>query len=86
MDTLLLVALAVLVVAALIFLVRIVVGPSLPDRVVAVDGMVTTMVAAILVQSIRTSTTLYLDTAVVVAFIGFVGTSAAARLVERKGS
>jgi multicomponent Na+:H+ antiporter subunit F len=67
------------------FLVRAVIGPSLADRVVAIDGLVVTIVAIILVGSIRADTAWFLDVAVVVALVGFLGTTAGARFIERRG-
>lgn len=67
------------------FLARAIGGPSLADRVIAVDGLVVTIVAAIVLHSIRADTDRYLDVALVVAFIGFVGTTAGARFIERRG-
>jgi multicomponent Na+:H+ antiporter subunit F len=67
------------------FVVRAVTGPSLADRVVAIDGLVVSIVAAILVNSIRTDTAWFLDVAVAVALVGFVGTTAGARFIERRG-
>lgn len=78
-------ALVLLAVGGACFLVRAVTGPSLADRVVAVDGLVMTIVGAILTSSIRTGTTLFLDVALVVAVIGFVGATAGARFIERRG-
>lgn len=67
------------------FLARAVIGPSLADRVVAVDGLVVSIVALILLNSIRIDAAWFLDVAVVVAFVGFLGTSAGARFIERRG-
>ena len=67
------------------FLCRIVLGPSLADRVVAVDGLVVTIVGAIILNSIRTESDWFLDVALVVAFVGFVGTTAGGRFIERRG-
>jgi multicomponent Na+:H+ antiporter subunit F len=78
-------ALVLLVVGGACFLVRAVTGPSLADRVVAVDGLVVTTVAAILVNSIRVDSSFFVDVGVVAAFIGFVGTTAGARFIERRG-
>ena len=78
-------AMMVLVAGAACFLVRAVVGPSLADRVVAIDALVVTIVAIILVQSIRTDSSWFLGVAVVVALVGFVGTTAGARFIERRG-
>lgn len=79
------VAAAALVVAAACFVARAVAGPSLADRIVAIDGLVVTLVGLTLVRSMRTGSTSFLAVAVVVAFIGFVGTAAAARFVEQRG-
>lgn len=78
-------AAVLLVMASFCFMVRVVVGPSLADRIVALDGLVITAVAAIVLNSIWHDTDLYLDVALVVAFIGFVGTTAGARFIERRG-
>jgi multicomponent Na+:H+ antiporter subunit F len=78
-------ALVLLALGGACFVGRAIVGPSLADRVVAVDSLVITIVAAILLISIRIDSTEFLDVAVVAAFIGFVGTTAAARFIERRG-
>jgi multicomponent Na+:H+ antiporter subunit F len=67
------------------FLIRALLGPTLADRVVAIDGLVVTIVAVTILNAIRTDSRWFLDVAVVVAIIGFVGTSAAARFIERRG-
>jgi multisubunit Na+/H+ antiporter MnhF subunit len=67
------------------FFCRIVMGPSLADRVIAVDGLVVTIVAAIILNAIRTESDWFLDVALVVAFVGFVGTTAGGRFIERRG-
>lgn len=78
-------AAVLLALAGVCFLTRVVVGPSLADRLVALDGLVISIVAAIVLHSIRRDTGAYLDVALVVAFIGFVGTIAGARFIERRG-
>ena len=79
------IATVLLTVAGACFLVRVIAGPSLADRIVALDGLVVTIVAAIVVHSIRRDVDWFLDVALVVAFIGFVGTTAGARFIERRG-
>ncbi len=78
-------AVVLLVLAGACFLARAIRGPSLADRVVAVDGLVVTIVAAIVLHSIRRDTDRFLDVALVVALIGFVATTASARFIERRG-
>jgi multicomponent Na+:H+ antiporter subunit F len=80
-----LLAMILLMLGGACFVVRAIVGPSLADRVVAVDGLVVTMVSAVILDSIRSGTSWFLDAALVVAFVGFVGTAAGARFIERRG-
>lgn len=80
------VALLILVAGGACFLWRAVRGPSLADRIVALDGLIVTILAAILCYSIRVDTDKFLDVAVVVGFVGFVGTTAGARFIEQRGA
>jgi multicomponent Na+:H+ antiporter subunit F len=80
------VAAAVLLVAAgLCFLCRAVLGPSLADRIVALDGFVVVIVSGIVVHAAYFRTARFVDVALVVAFVGFVGTVAGARFIQQRG-
>lgn len=79
-------ALVLLAVGGVGFVVRAVIGPSLADRLVAVDGLVVCMVLAVVIRSIRLGRDVDLDVALVVAFVGFLGTTAGARFIERRGA
>lgn len=74
-----------LILAGACFLARVIIGPSLADRVIAIDGLVVTIVGGILLNSIRVGSSWFLDVAVVAALVGFLGTAAAARFIERRG-
>jgi len=76
-------ALAILAVAALLAFVRVVRGPTLPDRVVAIDLIGILIVGMIVVGAAETGERAFLDVAIVFALISFVGTVAYARYVER---
>lgn len=56
--------------------------PCLADRVVALDGVLTTVALTIIANSARTDSTKYLVVAVVVALVAFVGTVIYARFIE----
>jgi multisubunit Na+/H+ antiporter MnhF subunit len=75
----------ILSLAALGFVVRILRGPTLSDRVVALDGLLTVSVLGIAVYAVNSGSAFALDAMVVVAFVGFVGTSVVARYIERRG-
>ncbi len=79
------VAFAGLVLSALLCLVRLARGPSLADRVVALDALVLVVVSGIAVHAVRTGDGTYLDVLVVVALLGFVGTVTVARFIEWRG-
>lgn len=80
------VAYGLLLVGGIGFLWRALRGPSIADRLVAVDGLVAAVVAAVIVDAIDHGTPRFLDVAVVVALVGFLGTSAGARFIERRGA
>lgn len=79
------IALALLSIAALAFLVRLLMGPSLPDRIIALDGLVSTVTGGVIVTAARTDAGFDIDIVLVVALVGFVGTGVLARFVERRG-
>lgn len=76
------VAFALLGLAAMGFLHRLFVGPSLGDRVIALDGTLLLAVSALAVESARTGRGTFVDALVVVGLLGFVGTGVAARYIE----
>ena len=77
------VSLAILGVALVVSFVRLAKGPTLPDRVVAMDLIGVLVVGLIVVLAGWTGVRATLDAAVVIALIGFVGTVAYATYVER---
>lgn len=79
------VAQVLLVVAGGLFVFRLLRGPSLADRVVALDALVVTIVAGTLLHAVRTDSAWFVNLALIVGFVGFVGASAAARFIERRG-
>lgn len=77
------VALGLIVIAVLLGFVRLVKGPSMPDRVVALDMMTVVIVAFCGLASIRYNEPAFLDVALVLALVGFLATVALARFAER---
>ncbi|MEM9270126.1 MAG: cation:proton antiporter [Pseudomonadota bacterium] len=61
-------------------------GPSLPDRVVALDMMTVAIVAFCGLAAVRASEPAFLDVALVLALVGFLATVALARFAERQAS
>jgi multicomponent Na+:H+ antiporter subunit F len=78
-------SLVLLTVALATFMYRVLRGPSVPDRVVALDGVLSVVVSGIIVAAARADSGITLSTVLVVSLVGFVGTVALGRFVERRG-
>ncbi len=79
-------ALVITAVAAILFIARMLRGPALADRVISVDGFVSTVVIAVTIASARPKSGIVESTVLVVALGGFIGTAILARFIERRGS
>ncbi|MDG9782022.1 K+/H+ antiporter subunit F [Metapseudomonas otitidis] len=77
------VCLGLLVVAMLLTLARLVRGPCLPDRVLALDTLYINAIAMLILLGIWKGTSLYFEVALLIAVLGFVGTVAAAKYMLR---
>ena len=75
-------ALVTLGIALALAVVRLVRGPTLPDRIVAMDLIGVLVIALIVVLAASTGVRATLDAAIVIALIGFVGTIAYATYVQ----
>ncbi len=77
-------AFTVLTIALVACLVRVLRGPSLPDRVLAVDLMTVVGAGLMAVTAIAVDDTVLLDVALILIVTGFVGTAAFAQFIERQ--
>lgn len=75
----------VLVLAAGLFCFRLLAGPSLADRVVALNGLLVVGMIGLTAEAVRTERGAYIPVLVVVALVGFVGTAMIARFLEGRG-
>jgi multicomponent Na+:H+ antiporter subunit F len=71
--------------ACLFCAVRAVIGPTAPDRVIAIDAIMALMVAALVLLGVYYRASIYLDVALVYAFLAFIGTLAIAKYLEGRG-
>ncbi|HQV08614.1 MAG: K+/H+ antiporter subunit F [Thauera sp.] len=69
--------------AVLLNLWRLLRGPSLMDRVLAVDTMVINIIALIILFGIQQRTTIFFEAALLFAMFGFISTVAYCRFVLR---
>jgi len=83
MDFVIDLSFGLLSVSMFLALVRLVRGPSLPDRVVALDLLATLAMGFIAIYAVAADQTIFLDAAIVLALIAFLGTVAFAHFIEK---
>ncbi len=83
LDAVTQITLVTLGVALLVAFIRLVKGPTLPDRIVAMDLFGVLVVGLIVVLAGSSGVRATLDAALVIALVGFLGTVAYATYVER---
>lgn len=76
---------AMLCLAMLLAFVRLTIGPTVADRVVALDLLAIISVGMIIVYDVATSLPVFLDAAIVLALVGFAATIAFAKYLEQRG-
>lgn len=79
------IAFAVLSVAFVLIVVRLARGPALPDRILALDVLLTVAIGFIAAFGIRSGYFVYVDIAIALGLVGFLSTVALARFVLRRG-
>ncbi|WP_350333356.1 cation:proton antiporter [Coralliovum pocilloporae] len=84
-DACITLSLLLLCLSFLAIIVRIVRGPTLPDRILALDMLVAVGIGFIAVIGLKTGYTLYLDIAIALGLVGFLATVAFARFVLHRG-
>jgi multicomponent Na+:H+ antiporter subunit F len=69
-------------ICALVMVGRLVAGPTIPDRIVALDSINTMVVALMILLSLVYDSVVMVDVAIVYAALSFVGTMFIARHLE----
>ncbi len=75
--------LPLLSIAIVLTVVRLLRGPTLPNRVLALDQLTTLGIGIAVVYAVSTNQAAFLDVAVVLALIAFLGTIAFAYYIQR---
>lgn len=75
------IALAILCLSLVATTVRVLIGPTLPDRVLALDMLVAIAIGFIAILGIRTGQGFHVDIAISLGLVGFLATVAFARFV-----
>ena len=83
LETALTIAVGRFVLALLLNLYRLLRGPTLPDRALALDTMYINTIGLIVLYGISSDSKLYFEAAMLIALIGFVSTVAVAKYMLR---
>jgi multicomponent K+:H+ antiporter subunit F len=83
MDIALIVSFIALALGQILSMVRLVLGPTPADRILALDTMVVNALGLVVVLGIQQGTQIYFEVALLIAMLGFVSTVALARFILR---
>ncbi|MEK4630269.1 MAG: Na(+)/H(+) antiporter subunit F1 [Solibacillus sp.] len=82
-DTILKASLVLFMVAIALSLFRVIKGPSLPDRAIALDTIGVNLISAIAIVSIVLKTKAFLEAILILGILAFIGTIAFSKYIER---
>lgn len=83
LETVILIVFAMIGLSLLLNLWRLLVGPSVPDRILALDTMYINSIALIILYGMNMGTALYFEAALLIAMLGFVSTVAVCKYLLR---
>ena len=83
MITALYITIAMVMLAALLNVYRLIKGPDAPDRVLALDTLYINAIAMIILLGITFNSRMYLESGLLIAVMGFVSTVAMAKYLKR---
>jgi multicomponent Na+:H+ antiporter subunit F len=82
-EVLLNASLIILSISTLGFLYRVVIGPSTPDRVIALDAIGINLIAITAVVSLQLKTKAFLEVILLIGILAFIGTVAFSKFLEK---
>lgn len=84
LDFAILTGIAASCLSMLLVLVRVLRGPTLPDRIVALDALYVNAIALIILLGISEADQIHFEAAILIALLGFAGTVALAKFALRR--
>lgn len=82
-QTMLTISLVLFAISIGIAVIRIILGPSMADRVLALDVIGVNLIATIAVISVILHTTAFLEVILILGILSFIGTIAYSKFIER---
>lgn len=78
------IAISIISVSTILTLIRFMMGPSLPDRVIALDVFSANLLAVLAIYSVLSDEKTYLEVALLMSLVAFVGTMTFAYYLVQK--
>lgn len=83
LDSILIIATIILAISIFISFYRVIKGPSMPDRLIALDSISINIIAMIAVISIQLRTDAFLEVILLIGILSFIGTVGFAKFLEK---
>ena len=83
LETALDIAILLVSIACVLSLIRLVVGPNIPDRILALDTLYVNTIALAILFGLTQNSMLYFEAALLIAVMGFIGTIALSKYLAR---
>ena len=71
-----------LLICCIMSIIRVIIGPTIPDRVVGIDTINTIVIVGMVIFSAAYNEVIYIDVAIVYAFLSFISTLFIAKYLE----
>ncbi|ABV63489.1 MULTISPECIES: Na(+)/H(+) antiporter subunit F1 [Bacillus] len=83
MEIILQISLGILALSTLLFVIRVIKGPSIPDRVSALDAIGINLIGMTAIVSILLKTTTFFEIILLLGILAFIGTVAFSKFLEK---
>jgi multicomponent Na+:H+ antiporter subunit F len=80
--TILLIVLALLFLSVAMAIIRVLKGPTAPDRIVGLDTINTIVIVSMIIFGVYSRSIVYIDVAIVYAFLSYISTLFIAKYLE----
>lgn len=82
-DIVIYISLGIIAISSLLIIIRLIKGPSIPDRAISLDAIGINLIGITAVISIVLNTSAFLDVILLLGILAFIGTVAIAKFLEK---
>jgi len=83
LENAILIALSLIILSLVLNIWRVVIGPDITDRILALDTLYINSIALLVLLGIHMASSVYFEAALLIAMIGFIGTTALCKYLLR---